>query len=99
MKLHWHAFSWDAIEKLERAVRVVATRDGAACTPIDARTTSESGAPSVRSIDRFGGARSIRGAVASETLRTTWGVDGVVEFFERAGNERFEVRRGSDAVS
>ena len=89
MKLHWHAFSWDAIEKLERAVRVVATRDGAACTPIDARTASESGAPSVRSIDRFGGARSIRGAVASETLRTTWGVDGVVEFFERAGNERF----------
>ena len=89
IKLPVHAFSWDAIEKLERAVRVVATRDGAACAPIDARTASESGAPSVRSIDRFGGARSIRDAVASETLRATWGVDGVVEFFEYAGNERF----------
>ena len=84
-----HAFSWDAIEKLEWAVRVVATRDGAACTPIDARTTSESGAPSVRSIDRFGSARSIRGAVASETLRATWGVEGVVKLFVCAGDERF----------
>ena len=76
-----------AIERLERPIR--ATSDGAACAPIDARTAWESGAPSVRSIDRFGSARSNSGAVASETLRTTWGVDGVVEFIECAGNERF----------